>query len=45
MKISVIIQIYNCEDKTKRYIERIFTQGIEKKKIIRNESGEVNDYD
>lgn len=34
MKISVIIPVYNCEDKIKRCVDSILAQGIKELEII-----------
>ena len=36
MKISVIIPVYNCEDKIKRCVDSILAQGIKELEIILN---------
>ena len=42
MKISVIIPVYNCEDKIKRCVDRILAQGIKELEIILVNDGSID---
>ena len=42
MKISVIIPVYNCEDKIKRCVDSILAQGIKELEIILVNDGSID---